>query len=121
MRYWLTIPLALATSSAMADCQLPTEPLSGRMGLLETRHPNGDTIKGWVLLTSDVCVRMENFDGDMVDFAPRIVHVVFAPGKEPRNLMASTSGALAVRGDLMEAHTIWHLGDVVMTDAELLP
>lgn len=110
--------LALAATPALADCQAPGDPISGRLGMFETRHPNGDAIKGWVLLTNDVCVRMEDFDGEMVDFAPRVVHVVF--GNEPRNLMSQTSEMVTVRGDLMEAHTVWHLGDVVMMDAELV-
>ncbi len=119
---WAAIALVLMTGSASAEgCQSPEDPISGRLGLLETRHPNGDPIKGWVLLTSEVCVHMENFDGEMVDMEPRVVHLVFADGKEPTDLMELSADAVMARGELMEAHTLWHLGDVVMLNAEIVP
>jgi hypothetical protein len=119
LRSVLLAAMLLATP-ALADCLPPDSAISGSLGLLERRHPNGDSIKGWVLMTSDVCIRMENIDGEMTDFNPSVVHIVFDEGKEPANLIDKTGDELAFRGDLMEAHTAWHLGDLVMMDAQLV-
>lgn len=122
MLRWAVIAFVLVAGPSLAqDCQSPEYPISGRLGLFETRHPNGDPIKGWVLLTNDMCVHMENFDGDMVDMQPRMVHLVFAEGKEPSDLMELSADTVTAKGELMEAHTIWHLGDVVMLNVEILP
>lgn len=122
MLRWMVIALVLMAEPAFAEeCQSPWEPVSGRLGLFETRHPNGDPVKGWVLFTNDMCVHMENSDGDMVDMEPRVVHVVFADSKEPPDLMELSVDTVTAKGELMEAHTIWHLGDVVMLNAEIVP
>ena len=46
--------LALASAPAFAECQPAEAPITGRLALLETRHPAGHEIRSWVLLTSGV-------------------------------------------------------------------
>lgn len=122
MLRWAGVILTLMAGPVFAaECQSTTDTISGRLGLFETQHPNGDQISGWILLTNRICVHMENFDGDMVDIEPHVVHVVFADGAEPADLMQLSSDVVAIRGDLVEAHTLWHLGDVVMFDAVIVP
>lgn len=122
MLRWAGVVLTLMVGPVFAEeCQSPTDIISGRLGLFETQHPNGNPIKGWILLTNYTCVHMQNFDGDMVDMEPHVIHLVFADGEEPADLMQLSSDRVSIRGDLVEAHTLWHLGDVVMFDAVIVP
>ncbi len=119
LRYTLAAVMA-STMPAWSACQGPDAPITGRLALLETRHPNGQAISGWVLMTGDVCIRMENLDGNMTEFEPRIVHLVFPDGRPPRIATTMKGEEVTARGDLMEAHTAWHLGDLVMMDAAIV-
>ncbi|SFJ61628.1 hypothetical protein [Aerobium aerolatum] len=115
MKYF-TVALALFTAPAFATCQSADAPITGRLVQIKARHPAGEQIEGWALLTSDVCISMETMDGEIADIAPRIVHLVFADGKQPRNLWKLAEDEVTARGNLMEAHTVWHLGDILMFD-----
>ena len=115
----LTVALALCATPAFAICQPADAPISGRLVQIEARHPTGEPIKGWALLASDVCISMETMDGEIADMEPRIVHLVFADGKQPRNLWKLAEDEVAARGTLMESHTGWHLGEILMFDAEI--
>lgn len=114
-----TALLAFAAAPAAANCQQPDEAISGRLALLETRHPNGDPIKGWVLLTDDTCITMELTDGETGDVTAGVVHLVFGDKGEPDDLMSLATDEVTVVGEPMEPHTAWHLGDVVLMNARV--
>ena len=111
--------LALASAPAFAECQPADAPITGRLALLETRHPAGHEIRSWVLLTSEICVTMEMVDGKIADVTPGVVQLVFAEGKEPEDLMALAAEEVTARGEPMEPHTAWHVGDVVLMNATI--
>ena len=104
----------------VANCQRADEPITGQLAQLETRHPGGHEVKGWVLLTADVCVSIEDMEGETVNVTPRIIHLVFGDGRQSRDLWKLASEEVSLRGDLMEPHTAWHLGDIVMMNAVVL-
>lgn len=112
--------LAIATiGPAFANCQSADAPITGQLAQLETRHPAGHAIKGWVLLTADMCVSIEDMEGETVNVAPRIIHLVFADGKQPGDLWKIAADDVSVRGEPMEPHTAWHLGDIVIMQATI--
>lgn len=94
--------------------------MTGQLALIETRHPAGHEVKGWVLLTDGFCVSMEMLEGEVADVHPRIVHLVFADNARPADPMQLAVEEVTARGELIEPHTAWHLGDIVMLNATIV-
>ena len=113
---------APAASPAASDCLRATDPLTGTLRQLRTRHPNGtpiEVIQLW--LDRPACMVVPGLDGSPHPLRIQAVHLV----SQDAALRARLRGALGRRatvqgGDVMEPHTAWHIGDLVMFEPRML-
>jgi hypothetical protein len=118
----LVVVLLLFSSVATSaqDCQAPGGAITGRLARMEMLHPSGETIAAWVLLPYEICINLEFWDEERGTLSPGLVHLVFSEGAEPANLMSLSVDEVVAQGEVVEAHTFWHLGDVVMFNAAIV-
>jgi hypothetical protein len=120
MRFFALLVIALLAPGlavAQTACGQPNDPLRGELGFERRRHENGGTMQGFVLrLPRRACVR----EGQHT-LRFRTVHVVPRDLTVSRRLQGLLNRQVTVRGmGLFGAHTAYHLGDVVLSDAELV-
>lgn len=112
--------LMLMTSPAWAECLSADAPVSGELWILETRHPAGHLMRAPKLLFPDGgCVSAIGVEGDIEDRQVRDVHIVFS-SEHPVDVSALLGEHITVKGAMSVSHTAWHLGSVVMFDAQIV-
>jgi hypothetical protein len=122
--FWVFVVLSslVQAASAQMPCHRVGDVIDGELRLITTRHPNGSRIEAIQLLVRPgTCMNLETLAGRRQDVRFRVMHLVSEnPGTLAR-LRASVGHVVWVRSrDVMEAHTAWHQGDLVMFDVTIL-
>jgi hypothetical protein len=109
-------------AAAPQNCLRATDPVSGTLRQVSTRHPNGTPIEVMQLrLDRPGCMVVPGLDGTPRPMRFQAVHLVSQdPALRARLRNAAGSRATVQGGDVMEPHTAWHIGDLVMLDVRIL-
>jgi hypothetical protein len=99
-----------------------TDVIGGELRIITTRHPNGTRIEAVQLKARQgSCMNLDSLSGRRADTPFRIVHLVSDDPETRSRLRENVGHFVWVRSrSVMEAHTAWHQGDLVMFNVEIL-
>ena len=114
MRRLVALFFVFATiSAAQAEETLkPGDTISGKLRLVETRHPNGTRLRAFQVVVDTP--KMFAKEDEFCDGPPKSFHLV-AEKPEAAKLRPLLGKKVAVVAeDMMCSETAWHIGDVVV-------
>jgi hypothetical protein len=118
----MTAALALPANSQSPDCLAHTAAVRGELRVVNTRHPNGQTIEAMQLVfRPSICIVLPEPDdtGRQQKLDVREIHIV--PQKQfAARLKQSLGKVVTARGEIGEPHTAWHQGDAIMFNAVIV-
>lgn len=106
----------LAVQTAPMTCLQPGDRVGGELRIVETQHPNGDTMRSpFVVMTETRCVVDPDYgraEGKWVQIAGDAVEALrdIPPG----------STVIILVNDFIVPHTAWHFGDFVAFQTRLV-
>jgi hypothetical protein len=106
----------LALQTAPLPCLQAGDRIAGELRIVETRHPNGDTMTSpFLVMVQSRCVEDADYgraEGRWVQIAGDAVRAVreIPPG----------STIIIVVTDFLVPHTAWHFGDFVALETQLV-
>ena len=118
----MLVGLIAEATAQPTDCLPHTATFRGELRIINTRHPNGQTIEAMQLVfRPSICIFLPALgeSGRMQRLDVREMHIV--PQKQFAALLKRSLGqTVTARGDISEPHTAWHQGDAIMFDAVIL-
>ena len=106
------IALALTAAAQAEDTLKPGDIISGRLRLVETRHPNGTLLRAFQIVVD--MPKMLAATDEFCDGAPKTIHLV-AQKPEAAKLRPLLGKKIEVYiDDIMCSETAWHVGDAVV-------
>ena len=109
------VVLITAVASHAAETLKPGDVISGRLRLVQTKHPNGTPIRAYQIV-SDAPKMFEQKDDFCGDAAPKTFHLA---GERNKTLIAKLKrltgkNVAVIAEDFFCSQTAWHIGDAVV-------
>lgn len=102
--------------SATPQCLRPGDRISGELRIVETRHPNGEVMRSYfVVTTTEHCVE----DADLGRAQGRWIQIAGEAAQQVARIPTGSSVTIEFR-DWLVPHTAWHFGDFVALDTRLV-
>ena len=110
----LIVLLAVLTCGTAACALEPLQQgglLTGRLRLVQTRHPNGTPIRAYQIVSVP-----RDYSDEFCDEPPKTFHLVVTPQNgDLKRLKRSLGKTVTVRADsFFCSETAWHIGDAVV-------
>jgi hypothetical protein len=114
MHALLTALIAMAlTGAAQAQETLkPGDTISGKLRLVETRHPNGTLLRAFQVVVDTP--KMVAKEDEFCDGPPKTFHLVADKPAAARLRPLLGKKIAVIADDLMCSETAWHVGDAVV-------
>jgi hypothetical protein len=109
-----TLAGAVQAQESSKDTLKVGDTITGKLRLVETRHPNGTLIRAFQVVVDTPKMFAEK--DDFCDGAPKTFHLVVVNDKPKEACLKKLLGkkVAVVAEDLMCSETAWHVGDAVL-------